>query len=184
MRAATRVVARKGFHAASVDEIAGFSTGALYSNFEGKEDLFLALFDQHVAERITAMGQVINETDTPAGRAHGAADQWMAFLRENRDWFLLFIEFWAYAIRDPKLRSRFANRFASFREAIATFIEDGARQFGIDITPQLARQLGTVVNALGNGIALEKLASPEAVPDELFGDVLALLFSSTPPGPR
>src|SRR5947209_2500039 len=107
LEAAARVFAQRGYHGASVEEIAeraGFSTGALYSNFEGKEDLFLALFDQHVAERITAMGQVINETDTPAGRAHGAADQWMAFLRENRDWFLLFIEFWAYAIRDPKLR--------------------------------------------------------------------------------
>ncbi|MGD1058555.1 MAG: helix-turn-helix domain-containing protein, partial [Solirubrobacteraceae bacterium] len=42
--AARSVFARSGFHGASVDEIAseaGFSTGALYSNFGGKEDLFL-----------------------------------------------------------------------------------------------------------------------------------------------
>jgi hypothetical protein len=38
--------------------------------------------------------------------------------------------------------------------------------------------LGVVVNALGNGLALEKLADPTAVPDELFGSVLALLFDA------
>src|SRR5918999_5668404 len=49
--AATKVVARRGFHAATVDEIAneaGFSVGALYSDFDGKDDLFLAVFDGHL----------------------------------------------------------------------------------------------------------------------------------------
>jgi hypothetical protein len=38
--------------------------------------------------------------------------------------------------------------------------------------------LGVVVNALGNGLALEKLADPTSVPDELFGSVLAVLFGA------
>src|ERR671916_640684 len=49
--AATKVVARRGFHAATVDEIAeeaGVSVGALYSNFDGKDELFLAVFDGHM----------------------------------------------------------------------------------------------------------------------------------------
>src|SRR3954471_16154329 len=49
--AATKVVARRGFHAATVDEIAkeeGFSVGALYSNFAGKDELYLAVFDGHL----------------------------------------------------------------------------------------------------------------------------------------
>ena len=53
--AARRVFARRGFHAASLEEIAqeaGATTGAIYSNFAGKEDLFLALFEDHVASQI------------------------------------------------------------------------------------------------------------------------------------
>src|SRR5918998_6714662 len=72
--AATKVVARRGFHTATVDEIAaeaGYSVGALYSNFRGKDDLFLEVFDGHMrwfAERLEA--------------AAGAGDPGSAF----RDW--------------------------------------------------------------------------------------------------
>ncbi|MDQ6807334.1 MAG: TetR/AcrR family transcriptional regulator, partial [Actinomycetota bacterium] len=53
VRSAADVFARRGFHAASVDEIAenaGFSVGALYSNFERKEDLLLAAIEQNVSD--------------------------------------------------------------------------------------------------------------------------------------
>ena len=52
--AAARVFARRGYHAATLAEVAreaGYSTGAVYSNFSGKEDLFLALADRQVAGR-------------------------------------------------------------------------------------------------------------------------------------
>ena len=51
LAAARSVFARSGFHGASVEEIAseaGFSTGALYSNFDGKEDLFLVLMEREI----------------------------------------------------------------------------------------------------------------------------------------
>ncbi len=53
--AAETVFARRGFEGASLDEIAeaaGFTRGAIYKNFDGKEDLFFALFDREIdAER-------------------------------------------------------------------------------------------------------------------------------------
>ena len=53
--AAAMVFARRGYHEASVEEIAseaGFSTGAVYSNFSGKEELFLALADREVEKQV------------------------------------------------------------------------------------------------------------------------------------
>ena len=47
--AAAIVFARKGFHGATLDEVAklaGFTKGAVYSNFKSKDDLFLALLEQ------------------------------------------------------------------------------------------------------------------------------------------
>jgi hypothetical protein len=53
----------------------------------------------------------------------------------------------------------------------------GAEACGIELEAEHLERLGTFVNALGNGLALEKLVDPGAVPDDLFGDLLVLIFS-------
>jgi AcrR family transcriptional regulator len=173
------VFARRGFHQALLEEIAeeaGYSTGAIYANFDGKEDLFLAVLDDHVAARVRAVEQAVSEASTPAQRARAGADDWMRFLREDPDWYRLFIEFWSYAQRDPELRARVATRFAAFPKANAQLIQAGARNVGIALPEGLANAAGTLFTALADGLALMKLLDPEAVPDELFGDALAALY--------
>ncbi len=178
--ASARIVfARRGFHQALLEEIAeeaGYSTGAIYANFDGKEDLFLAVLDDHVAARVRAVEQAVSEASTPAQRARAGADDWMRFLREDHDWYRLFIEFWSYAQRDLELRARVATRFAAFPKANAELIEAGARNVGIALPEGLANAAGTLFTALADGLALMKLLDPEAVPDELFGDALAALY--------
>ena len=102
----------------------------------------------------------------------------MAQLRDDPDFFPLYMEFWAHAIRDPQLRPRFAERFAAFRETFARQVEEGARDVGLEPPPGFAARMGTVLNALGNGLAMEKLTDPDAVPDELFGSLLAVIFQA------
>jgi len=181
--ASARVVfARRGFHRALLEEIAeeaGYSTGAIYANFESKEDLFLAVLDDHVAARVRAVEQAVSEASTPAKRARAGGDDWMLFLREDPDWYRLFIEFWSCAQRDPELRTRVAARFAAFPKANAELIEQGARNVGIALPEGLAEAAGTLFTALADGLALMKLLDPEAVPDELFGDALSALYQLT-----
>ena len=179
--AGSTVFARHGVHDASVEEIAaeaGFTTGAVYSNFTGKEDLFLALFERHTAEEVRKYDEIFAGAQTLDEQARGGADEWMRELQRDPDHFPLFIEFWAHAVRDPELRQRFAASFGAFRQAFGRMVQDGAREFGVEVSRDEAERLGTVVNALGNGMALEKLADPEAVPDELLGTTLSLLFQS------
>jgi AcrR family transcriptional regulator len=173
--------ARQGFHGASVDEIArqaGTTTGALYSNFAGKEDLFLALFEERIATDVDDYSQIVAAGATFEEQAHGAADHWMRILRERPAYFPLLIEFWAYAVRVPQLRDRLADRFAALRTASAGLILEGAERLGISSDAESGQLLGMVINALGNGLALEKLADPDAVPDALFGDVLVLILQA------
>jgi AcrR family transcriptional regulator len=179
--AARRVFARRGFHAATVEEIAreaGATTGAIYSNFETKEELFLALFEDHVASQVRKYRELFARGTNLEERSRGGADDWMAYLREEPDSFPLLIEFWSYAVRDPKLRRRYADRLAAFRETFAQLIEEGARDLEIELPPGFAERMGTVINALGNGLALEKVADPDAVPDELLGSTIALIFQA------
>jgi len=175
------VFARRGFHGASVEEIAreaGASTGALYSNFAGKEDLFLALFEERIAADVRDYSQIAAAGTTVEEQARGAADHWMAILRERPDYFPLFIEFWAYAIREPRLKERVAGQFAALRYASARLFLEGAGRQGVALSAEAGELVGILINALANGLALEKLADPDAVPDSLYGDMLMLIFQA------
>jgi AcrR family transcriptional regulator len=168
--AATAVVAERGFHAASVDSIAteaGYSVGAIYSNFGGKDDLFLAVFDEHA----TWFEQVLADADAPTT----AVEQLLA----EEDQFLVFVSFWSYAVREPKVKRRLASRMARFRSHVARLIQERAeaqdRQLATD-----PDQVALLALALFRGIALERVAARGAVPDGLLAGALdALLETAT-----
>jgi AcrR family transcriptional regulator len=179
LRAARTVFARGGFHGASVEEIAseaGFSTGALYSNFTGKEDLFLVLMEREIDEYAREISDAVRERSSIAERATGGARQWMTMIEREPDVLLLFMEFWAYGVRDARVRPKVAARFAQVRERLTALIVDGVREFELELDIP-AEQLAVAIDALADGIARQKLADPAAVPDELMGRVLSLLLA-------
>jgi len=180
LTAARSVFARSGFHGASVEEIAseaGFSTGALYSNFDGKQDLFLVLMEREIDEHAREIADAVRERASVAERATGGARQWMTMIEREPDVLLLFMEFWAYGVRDAQVRPKVAARFAQMRDVLTGLIADGVREFDLELTIP-AEQLAVAIDALADGIARQKLADPRAVPDELMGTVLSLLLAA------
>jgi AcrR family transcriptional regulator len=171
VEAATKVVARRGFHAATVDEIAeeaGFSVGALYSNFDGKDDVFLAVFDGHMRWYEERLAEAANTADPTR-----AFKDWMDALMEDPEQLLIFIEFWAYAVRRPKLRRNFAARMAEIRSEMAAALERRARTAGNDLQIP-AETLAVVLLATARGLGIEKLADADAV-DESVAKLVASL---------
>ena len=178
--AARSVFARRGFQAATVEEIAaeaGFSTGAVYSNFGGKDELVLAVVDETIAAEVRDYSELFARGTNLDERARGGADRWMELLREQPDYFPLFMELWAAARRDPELRERLGSRMGAIRDLSARLIEQAAAEYGLELEEGFADQMGVVINALGNGLAIEKLFDPDGVPDDLFGWTLAHLFA-------
>lgn len=177
---AAKVFARRGYKGASVEEIAeqaGYSHGAVYSNFNGKADLFLAVFEEYMAERARELAgtQVGVAEDAPLEvRARALADQWMERFARDRESFVLHLEFIAHAERDPELAGRFGARSAALREAISRYIVQYQQEEGgeLALPPE---DLALVLRSLGIGLALEALVSPEAVRDDLYGDFVELL---------
>ena len=63
--AAATVFARRGYMAASLDEVAeeaGLTKGAVYSNFDSKEDLFEAVIDDRLTEPMRHRAEDIDST--------------------------------------------------------------------------------------------------------------------------
>jgi len=175
--AAARVFLRRGFQGASLREIAseaGLTTGAVYSNFDGKADLFLAVLEENIDPRLTVMYEAARTAPQPRlGAAMG--EEFAAYVRQQRRWLTLLIEFWAQAARDPKLRPKFAERHGKLRSAIAEVLAERAARLGLSL-PLPADQLATVLIALTNGMAVEQLADPHGVPTALYGQALDLLL--------
>ncbi len=180
--AAARVFARRGFQAARVEEIAeeaGYSHGAVYSNFEGKADLFLAVFEDYMAERVRERADTqtgLADTAPLEIRARALADQWMDGLARDPQSFALHVEFIAHAGRDPELAKRFGTRSSAMREALARYVTRYRQEANLELAMP-ADDLALILRALGIGLAIESLVSPEAVSHDLYGDFVELLVS-------
>lgn len=185
LQAARNVFLERGFHAATIETIAdeaGFTIGALYSNFEGKGELFVAVFEEYVARRADEVRGAVAEYPLEDGQTSAAAVRWMEQLAIEPQWFPVFVEFWSHAVRDEQLRRKFAIPLEAVRVAIGQIVERYTQQQGIELSLS-SEQVGTAINALGNGIALERLADPDAVPEGLFGDFLAIFLRGLEVGP-
>jgi AcrR family transcriptional regulator len=180
--AAMTVFARAGYHGATMEDIAaegGYSTGAIYGHFAGKEDLFMAVAELYAvtrAKEFAALNDEAQGIDLPQ-RVRSFADHWMARFRSDPEFVVLSMEFLVYAWRKPELRAAWADRVAPGRELLGRLLEDAAREQSISL-PMPAADLGIVLRELGVGLAMAKLADPDAFADALFGDFVEVLFQS------
>ena len=178
VEAAAVVFAERGYQAASVDEVirrARLSKGTFYFNFVSKEDLFLAVIKERLDDPAHELMQI---TAGAAGNSptSGAVSAGLAELfRNERDTLMLLHEYWSHAARDDQLAARYRTRQAWLRDALAHALEQRHQHTGVPLSFD-ARRLAQAFIALGQGLALESIVDPDAVDDELFGDVLALVY--------
>jgi AcrR family transcriptional regulator len=176
--AAATVFAKRGFAAASLDEIAeeaGLTKGAVYSNFWNKEDLVSAVLEDRFDRRLE---EVVAEVDFESGIEEQARTSSVAYMTRSREeeWLLLLdLEYLVHAARNDELRARAHARHREALETMTDVITSSADRAELPL-PLPAEQFAVVSNALGFGLAVEKLQNPEGVPDELFGTVIALIF--------
>jgi AcrR family transcriptional regulator len=177
IEAAASVFARRGFQGATVEEIAeeaGYSHGAVYSNFAGKQELFLAVFEQYMTERIEEVASATEVEGTFAQRAQAAADQWMRRFSEDRPTFLLHLEFMIHAARNPHLGEQLGRRMAALRLEIERRLIDREAETRIAL-PLPPAELALIVRALGIGLAVEALNQPGEIDTQLYGNFVALI---------
>jgi AcrR family transcriptional regulator len=181
--AAGQVFARRGFHAATVDEVAdaaGYTKGAVYSNFATKDELFLALLDQRVAaqlEQVEAL-YAIESSEELGAAMRGRTEQEFA---EARDFGVLMVEFSLYAMRNPAAREELARRYRELRGRLAELI---ARRYARQQTspPMPPEHLAALALATDAGLFLQYSAEPGALPWELHAEAMVRLLE--PPSRR
>jgi AcrR family transcriptional regulator len=172
LEAAETVFSRRGFHGASIDEVAaeaGYSKGAVYSNFASKEDLLLELIDRRFEQDARDFSGIQGMIGPKP--QHGETSGFTTAMMEDRDWVMLVLEFFLYAMRDESVREKVAGRMKILRSQMREQLERMYAEHGhqpalpVEIIPW-------AIIALGPGMGIQFFLEPEAFPENLYERVL------------
>jgi AcrR family transcriptional regulator len=181
LEAAAIVFARKGFHEATLDEVAataGFSKGAVYSNFKSKDDLFVELLDDRIDREFAVVSEVLESG------SHEKTEQFPR-IRDivrsdmfwSEDFVALWMEFVLYARRNPEAQAKLAASIERSREQVRRLIEHEYAAVG-GTSKYPTRDLAEISLALFNGLGIVRLANPGAVTDEMLDTTLTFLWDA------
>lgn len=170
--AAAEQFGRRGFHATTLDDVAaaaGYTKGAVYSNYAGKDELFLALLDRYVDRQVAEVDRL---AATESGDAlHARLLAVSQDVSSAGSFGVLMLEFWRYAARNATARAALAQRYRHLRGRLADLIGERA-ELGVG-EPHSAVQSAAVVLALDAGLFLQQLIDPETITTELRAEAIA-----------
>ena len=164
LAAAAEVFAESGFHAASLEDVAeraGYSIGAVYSNFRSKDDLFLSLMTERLRDFEDGFAAAFGETkpDGTRGNAMSKAaiiDAELASIERGQDampkgWWRLMNEFRSYAEKDPAIQARLEATQSRCRKILGDHIARFASSVEIEL-PMPPDEIAEIVSAAGDGL--------------------------------
>ncbi|MBA0049214.1 TetR/AcrR family transcriptional regulator [Mycobacteroides sp. LB1] len=171
-----------GFRATSIGQVAdaaGFSHGAVYSNFAGKTELGLAVIDLLYEREAAVLQQQFNESSATWESMLEIFSAWGAATIGDIRWARLELDVMAAASDDEEIREANALRYARLRATGAAVLSAVAERAGIEL-PADPNDLMIGALALALGLGLQRAADP-AIPGSHIAMFLAALL---PPAAR
>src|SRR6266567_2960444 len=168
--AAARMFEEDGIGGASIEAIAaaaGFTRGAFYSNFKSKDELIIAMLEDHVEQSIRRNLDLLAQHTNLAE----FLDALRTMDRSRQDPLgrspLLHMEMILYVARAEKRRPELAKRLRARRKLIADIVETTLKDSGknASLNPTWT---GAILLALEDGFRLHRLIDPETTPADSF----------------
>jgi AcrR family transcriptional regulator len=151
---ARRMFFEDGYHPTSLEKVAdaaGYSKGAVYSNFRNKDDLCAAVLDEIRADRFAEVIGLLSQPDR-----FEALRGWAERVIGDPGWTPLEAEFALHARSNEQLRSELAGRLGNIVDMLAAGVETAE-----DLEVKMpSREAATVMLALGVGLGLMRSIDP------------------------
>jgi AcrR family transcriptional regulator len=180
--AAAIVFTRNGFHGSTLDEVAataGFTKGAVYSNFKSKDELFLALLDDRIERQFAVATEVLESGSHDSAEQRPRVRELLragAFFWDD-SWTTLYLEFILYSRRNPEAAEKLAASAQRTRAFVTQLVEHEYATVGG--TPRYpTAHLAEISLALFNGLGIDRLVDPTSVTDETLDTVLSYMYDS------
>jgi AcrR family transcriptional regulator len=171
VKTARQMFLEDGYQPTSLEKVAdaaGYSKGAVYSNFRNKDELCTAVLDEIRAERLAEILDILANPDAPA-RIDKLRD-WSERIIGDPGWTSLEVEFAVHARTDEKLRAELASRWEAILRMLTASVESAEKA---DLVMP-GRETATIVLALGVGLGLLRSIDP-SVPVTGLIDTVRLL---------
>ena len=168
--AAARVFEEQGIGGASIEDIAaaaGLTRGAFYSNFKSKDELIIAMLEDHVEQSIRRNLDLLARHKNLSD----FIDALKTMDRSRQDPLgrspLLHMEMILFVARAEKRRPDLAKRLRARRKLITDIVETASKNSGqnVSLNPTWT---GAILLALEDGFRLHRLIDPETTPADSF----------------
>lgn len=161
LSAALEVFAAKGFSTSTIDDIgraAGVSKGGIYTHFNSKDEIFLAIAERRLQLR-SSLIERLKETDSPRMMIRHYLEWLLDSLPDDyvRKTIRFSMEFWSVTCRTEKGRALSAERYQRFAAPLFTILEKGveAGEFRKDLDiPSFVQIMLTTLDGIGFGDAI------------------------------
>jgi AcrR family transcriptional regulator len=179
MKSGREVFAKNGYAGSSVDliaENAGYSKGAFYSNWDGKEELFLALLEQHRDAEVAALEGSLAESGTLPELFERVGEYYQRLARDL-DWGLLSAEFQLHAGREPAFAKRVASFYGDQRRALGDLLGKLFAKAGRKL-PLPREELAALFMGMSVGLSLQRAVDKNAIRAGFLGEAILLVATS------
>jgi AcrR family transcriptional regulator len=176
VEAAEQLFIRKGFDDTSVEEIsetAGYSRGAFYSNFDDKDQVFLAVINRHRGGAL----EVFNDTSPQVSEREGrivAVREWFSNQWRRKNFVVLQMEFSRRAMKDRSVRKHVSELWQQEIELVNATVCRGLGMMD-ELPPERPQITGLVLLAVAHGLGILALdTGPEW--EHMFSEAARLAF--------
>jgi AcrR family transcriptional regulator len=178
LEAGRSVLTRRGFLAATVEEIAaeaGFTRGAVYKHFGGKEGLWLAIIDARAEAHLLLLRQALDRVSSQeelvaALTPSGAVDD-----DDAARWSRTTAEFMAAVTRLPETAAAAVAAQRRTEEQIIAVLDEHCRRLGIRPALPLPQAV-VMLGALSGSLAMRRGVDPAIDVAAIVANVLAVVF--------
>lgn len=177
LAAAQEVFSRQGYGGASVDLIAaeaGYSKGAIYSNFPNKEAILLELLRLNMERDMAELEKILS---LKPDEMQGAVSDWLNTVFADSDCPLLATELQLHACRSPEFASQYSVYQEQQTQALARILQAYFDALSVAL-PIDALTLAATMTALAHGLTLQQpVGSPDApnAPGQVITAFLGIL---------
>ena len=174
---ASEELLRCGFRGTALErvaEAAGFSKGAVYSNFASKEELVLAVLDQRFRHRLDTLRDRLEAAPERVEDRLDTFSTWWAELITEQGWGVLIFELASHSRDKPEIRQQMTQREVAIVDFVAMLIASEAERFDITLAMS-ARDLATVLVSLGSGLSFSAMLEP-STPVDVMATVARLVL--------
>src|ERR1700736_73521 len=179
LAAAEGIFARDGFEAARLEDIAagaGYTRGAFYANYAGKEEIFFALLEQWARQRIDSVTAVLRRQKSPHQKLAALRKHYAAIAKDRR-LVLLSLEFKLFALRHPEAHARLRDRHRRIRAKWGELFSELLAALGRTL-PISYPAASACCLALAQGLLLEQLVDPKTLSEKDVRHMLGVFFDS------